>query len=71
MKQLLEGKSYLFEDGISITVLEVKTRDEGVQWVHYATSQSNSIPKKLQMEANEFVSTYGHLFDVGQPRDKY
>jgi hypothetical protein len=66
MNHHLEGKSYKFEDGISITVLQVKTRDEGVQWVHYATSDEKSLPKKLQMEVNEFVATYGHLFNVDQ-----
>lgn len=62
MSHILEGKQYHFEDGNSIEVLQVKTRDEGQLWVHYMIKHPGSMPRKLVMEMNEFSVTFGHLF---------
>lgn len=58
----LVGKKHTFPDGDSITVIQVKDRDEGVRLVTYHIQQGPGIPRKLVMEMAEFLSTYGHLF---------
>lgn len=60
----LVGKSHVFEDGITLTILEVKHRDENVFWVVYQTNDGIHIPKKLMMPELEFVNSYGHLFGL-------
>ena len=62
MSHELEGKQYHFEDGNSIEVIQVKSRDEGNLWVHYMISHPSSIPRKLVMEIHEFNTSFGHLF---------
>jgi hypothetical protein len=57
----LVGKSYIFEDGGRIEVIQVKPREDGL-WVHYVISMNSSLPKKLIMKHNEFMSNYKHLF---------
>jgi hypothetical protein len=59
----LVGKSYTFEDGGKIEVIQTKQRDDGL-WVHYRISMNDSLPRKLLMRADEFIKTYGHLFGV-------
>jgi hypothetical protein len=57
------GKTYTFEeDGASITVKEIKRRDEDTHWVTYLVSQGPGVPRQLLMEYFAFVETYGHLF---------
>jgi hypothetical protein len=56
------GKSYVFEDGKSITVTQIKLRDEGKYWVTYMTKIGPGIPVRYVMEYSEFLVTYGHLF---------
>lgn len=58
----LVGKKYIFPDGDSIEVMQIKNRDEGVQLVTFHLRQGPGIPRKLVQEMNEFMSTYGHLF---------
>lgn len=60
----LVGKSHTFEDGDSITVTQIKIRDENMQWVTYHIQQGPGIPRKLVMKYDEFVVTYGHLFGL-------
>lgn len=60
MEQLV-GKSYTFEDGSNITVLQLKNREDGL-WVHYTISMNDSLPRKLVMPLTEFNNTFGHLF---------
>jgi hypothetical protein len=65
----LVGKSYTFEDGSTITVMQIKNRDEGEQLVTYHVQQGPGIPRKLVMTMVEFVSTFGHLFRPKKEKD--
>lgn len=56
------GKSYVFPDGDSITVTQVKVRDGNEEWVTYQTKQGPGVPRKLVMSLHEFNNTYGYLF---------
>ncbi len=58
----LLDKSFTFEDGASITVTQIKLRDEGIYWVTYMTVTGPGIPVRYVMRAEEFINTYGHLF---------
>lgn len=58
----IEGKTYIFEDGNSITVTQLKLRDENKYWVTYQVITGPGIPRKHVMEYEEFINTYGHLF---------
>jgi len=62
MNHELEGKQYHFEDGHSIEVIQVKSRDEGKLWVHYMVKHPGSLPRKLVMDLHEFNTSFGHLF---------
>ena len=59
--QQMVGKSYKFEDGNSITIVQIKTRDTG-PWVTYETLLDGSIPKRTVMPHSEFMSVFAHLF---------
>ena len=67
----LVGQKYVFEDGASIEVTQIKVRDENKLWVTYYTHSGPGIPRKYVMVLEEFKSTYGHLFgllsDTNQP----
>jgi len=54
-----------FEDGDSIEVMQVKSRNEELHLVTYHVQQGPGIPRKLIMELNEFIGTYGYLFEEG------
>ena len=60
--QSLVGKSFVFEDGATITVTQVKLRDEGIYWVTYMTKTGPGIPVRYVMGVEEFINTYGYLF---------
>lgn len=64
----LLGKSYEFEDGDRIEVVQVKRRDNG-PWITYHIYQGPGIPRKLLMTAEEFENTYGHLFGLREVED--
>ena len=64
----LLGKSYTFEDGDRIEVVQVKRRDTG-PWITYHIYQGPGIPRKLLMTAEEFDVTYGHLFGLREIED--
>jgi hypothetical protein len=64
----LLGKSYTFEDGDRIEVVQVKRRDNG-PWITYHVHQGPGIPRKLIMMADEFDVTYGHLFGLREAED--
>lgn len=53
-----------FEDGDSIEVIQLKSRNDEIHLVTYHIQQGPGIPRKLVMELNEFIDTYGHLFEV-------
>jgi hypothetical protein len=61
----LVGKSYTFDDGDSIEVIQVKRRDDG-PWVTVHITQGPGIPRKLVMRTDEFVESYGHLFEIAE-----
>jgi hypothetical protein len=61
MMNNLEGKTFTFDDGSTIEVIQIKPREDGL-WVHYITSINNSLPRKLLMRLEEFNNTFGHLF---------
>ena len=64
----LLGKSYTFEDGHRIEVVQIKRRDTG-PWITYHIYQGPGIPRKLLMTADEFDVTYGHLFGLREIED--
>lgn len=61
-KDNVVGLKHQFEDGDSIEVVQVKSRNEELHLVTYHIQQGPGIPRKLIMELNEFIDTYGHLF---------
>jgi hypothetical protein len=63
-KDNIVGIKHQFEDGDSIEVIQVKSRNEELHLVTYHIQQGPGIPRKLIMELNEFIDTYGHLFEV-------
>lgn len=60
----LIGKKYVFEDGNSIEVTQVKLRDEeqGGIAVTYNLSTGPGIPRRQVTPFHEFMQTFGHLF---------
>ena len=59
--QKMVGQKYVFEDGDSIEIVQIKRRETG-PWVTYHVQQGPGIPRKLLMMLDEFHVTYGHLF---------
>lgn len=62
-KDNVVGLKHQFEDGDSIEVIQLKSRNEELHLVTYHIQQGPGIPRKLVMELNEFIDTYGHLFE--------
>lgn len=58
----LIGKSYVFEDGNSITITQIKIRDGNEPWITYQTISGPGIPRRYVMTLHEFTEHYGHLF---------
>ena len=54
----LVGKSYVFEDGNSIAIAQIKKRDGNRYWVTYQVQQGPGIPQRLVMIIDEFIDTY-------------
>ena len=67
MRSDLIGKKFVFEDGDSMEVIQIKTRDEHTHLVSFYVQQGPGIPRKLVMELKEFIGTYGYLFGEGDP----
>lgn len=63
-KDNIVGMKHQFEDGDSIEVIQLKSRNDEIHLVTYHIQQGPGIPRKLVMELNEFIDTYGHLFEV-------
>jgi len=61
----LIGKSYVFDDGNKIEIMQVKKTDEdrGDYLVTYHVTRGPSIPQKLVLPVAEFLNYYSHLFD--------
>jgi hypothetical protein len=63
----LVGKSYVFEDGSEITVIQIKKKEvegETVDMVTYTITQGYSLPRKLVMVYHTFIDNFGHLFET-------
>lgn len=60
----LIGQKYVFEDGDSITITQIKIRDGNEPWVTYETQSGPGIPRKYVMTLHEFHGHYGHLFGL-------
>lgn len=58
----LVGQSYRFEDGNSLTIVQIKERNTDDYWVTYSAQISPSIPRRGVMPIAEFLELYGHLF---------
>ena len=69
MDSELVGKRYTFADGDWIEVTQIKSRSDDIHLVTYLVQQGPGIPRKLVMEINEFVATYGYLFELERPPD--
>lgn len=66
MNNDLVGKKYIFEDGATLEVKQIKMKEiDGVNqpFVTYHTYGTRTIPRKLTMTLTEFINTYGHLFE--------
>jgi hypothetical protein len=63
----LVGKRYTFNDGDYIEVVQIKSRSEDLHLVTYIVQQGPGIPRRLIMEQNEFMGTYGYLFSDDRP----
>jgi hypothetical protein len=65
--QELVGKSYTFDDGNKIKVIQIKVREVdniSQPYVMFEISHTRSLPKRLVMTMNQFVDAYGHLFGL-------
>jgi hypothetical protein len=58
------NKPYIFEDGVVLEIIQIKTRDEHVEWVTYTTCHKGALPKKLVVPEKEFMHTFGHLYGL-------
>jgi hypothetical protein len=66
MSNIKRGDRYQFEDGNYIEVIQIKTaeyQNEVTEMVTYHISGPRSLPRKLVMEINQFISNFGHLFE--------
>jgi hypothetical protein len=58
----LVGKKHVFPDGASLSIKEIKRRDEDQYWLSIIIDYGHGIPMKQVMEYKEFNEKYGHLF---------
>jgi hypothetical protein len=66
MTHKLVGKSFVFEDGAKIEVIQVKDTDEdrGDKLVTFHVTIGPGVPRKQVMVIREFMEYYSHLFDA-------
>lgn len=64
MMHPLVGRSYTFDDGNRIEVIQVREKDEhrGGASVTYLAYQGPGIPQKLVLNLEQFIDIYGQLF---------
>lgn len=67
MRPDLIGKKFTFDDGDSLEIIQIKSRNDELHLVTYLVQQGPGIPRKLVMELTEFIATYGYLFGEGEP----
>jgi hypothetical protein len=65
MTHPLVGKSYTFEDGNRMEIIQVREVDEhrGGASVTYLAYQGPGIPQKLILNLEQFMDIYGQLFE--------
>jgi hypothetical protein len=65
MTHPLVGKSYTFEDGNRMEIIQVREQDElrGGASVTYLAYQGPGIPQKLILNLDQFIEIYGQLFE--------
>ena len=65
MTHPLVGKSYTFEDGNRMEIIQVREQDElrGGASVTYLAYQGPGIPQKLILNLEQFIEIYGQLFE--------
>jgi len=65
MTHPLVGKSYTFEDGNRMEIVQVREQDElrGGASVTYLAYQGPGIPQKLILNLEQFMDIYGQLFE--------
>ena len=60
-----KGDRYDFADGNYIEVIQIKNAEYGgdnTQIVTYFIGGPKTLPRKLVMEINQFISNFSHLF---------
>ena len=65
MTHPLVGRSYTFEDGNRMEIIQVREQDElrGGASVTYLAYQGPGIPQKLVLNLDQFIDIYGQLFE--------
>jgi hypothetical protein len=65
MTHPLVGRSYTFEDGNRMEIIQVREQDElrGGASVTYLAYQGPGIPQKLVLNLEQFIDIYGQLFE--------
>jgi hypothetical protein len=69
----LVGKSYTFDDGNKIKVVQIKVRevDNITQpFVMFEISHTRSLPRRLVMTMPQFIDAYGHLFGLSNQHNQ-
>jgi hypothetical protein len=65
--QNLVGKSYHFEDGNAIKIIQIRDKEvdgEVQPFITYEIFQGNSLPRRLVMTLTQFTDSFGHLFGL-------
>lgn len=57
----LVGQKYEFDDGCSMTIRQIKEREDG-PWVTFFVKVGPGIPRMESMLLSEFLQRYSHLF---------
>ena len=57
----LVGKAHVFEDGMTIRVLQSKRRNAG-WWITFEIIHPGSLPRKLVESVGEFRNKFDHIF---------
>lgn len=55
------GKKFTFDDGATMTIIQVKRRDDG-NWVTWEAQFPGHQPKRITQTEREFLENYSHLF---------
>jgi hypothetical protein len=65
MTHPLVGRSYTFEDGNRMEIIQVREVDElrGGASITYLAYQGPGIPQKLVLNLEQFIDIYGQLFE--------